>query len=694
MCYNRMRFNSIFALLVVGFFTFSTGQPTTIAAAAATASPDNPTPQAGAFQPLPPATVLQTFYWFHTNSLGPNTPVPTLRGRIFTVDHLGFTKYRVTCLPQDAPAGCTYKDFTVTASGTSQMYYETRGAKKSVGCSLHSTSLAVCSSRNHGEDVSNAITKTWHAEDFPGYYPVLITAEPTATPWDWDYFYSHATADTVFTPAIAGGGLGLMQTLSREMLALTQTTINGPPKMSSEVDVQRKHLKERLPHILKLIQDAEFISFDFEYSGIVNDSNRGAFPGKVERSRKPTLEERYQISKESAQKYCVLQMGLCFVAWDHTMHKYIAKTFNFYMSPIVHPHLHYDRIFCCTADAMHFHQKHGFDFNKLYSQGVPYLSHSEEAYIRELKRMNEADLENDIFVDPCEQPILQVARDTIDSWWKENSRDPGAFLNLTPSHQDEVFNGYQRRLIHQMLRKEYPHLVGQSYDRHFQVQPRVEAREMDRAKAREQHFETILDEQRGVRLLIDEIMRLKKPIVGHNCFGDLCYLYRMFIGELPDTLDDFRRLLRKEFGLIVDTKFLALNVDHYLYSEMSSCLQELSVKFGYQELPKIGKLSPIQTQEHEAGSTARALVKLAFRMYNAGSDTPLMPSESTSELDKRKQEIEEALAARPPRAGLAKMVEFEKTPALARIPSWSSKFWTVFGGRLRVNGTIEGEFTI
>ncbi|KAK6341274.1 hypothetical protein TWF696_008357 [Orbilia brochopaga] len=473
--------------------------------------------------------------------------------------------------------------------------------------------------------------------------------------------------------------------------------------MSSEMDVQRKHLKEKLPALLKLIRDAEFISFDFEYSGIVNDSNRGAFPGKVERSRKPTLEERYQISKESAEKYCVLQMGLCTVAWDPTMNKYVARTFNFYMSPIVHPHLHYDRVFCCTADAMYFHQKHGFDFNKLYSQGVPYLSHSEEAFIREIKRMNEQDLANDIFVDQCELPMLQASRDTIDAWWEENSNDPGAFLNLTPFHQDEVFNGYQRRLIHQMLRKEYPQLVGQSYDRHFQVQPRIEAREADRAKAREQHFENIVDEQRGARLLIDEIMRLKKPIVGHNCFGDLCYLYRMFIGKLPDTLEDFRRLLRKDFGLIVDTKFLALNVDHFLYSEMSSCLQELAIKFGSQELPRIdlqiGSYNfDSQTQDHEAGhdawNTARALVKLAFRMYYAGSDTPPMPTETSSEVVKRKQEIEEAVAARPPRAGLAKMVELEKTPALARIPGWPSKFWTVFGGRLRVNGTIEGEFTI
>ncbi|KAF3906251.1 hypothetical protein ABW20_dc0102348 [Dactylellina cionopaga] len=352
---------------------------------------------------------------------------------------------------------------------------------------------------------------------------------------------------------------------------------------------------------------------------------------------------------------------------------------------------------------MHFHHKHGFDFNRLYGQGACYLSHSEEAYLRELRRLHEEDLGHDIYIDEAEEPMIKATRDAIDKWDLERKGDTGAFLNITPKQQDQVFNAYQRRLLHQLLRNEYPQLVGQSYDKHFQVQPKIKEREADKAKVREEIFENTLKEQRGVRLLVDKIMELKKPFVGHNCFGDLCYLYRMFIGELPATLDDFRRLLRNEFGMIVDTKFLALNMDHKLYGEMSSGLQELTSKIGSQGLPKIdlhiGSCNyDSQTQDHEAGydawNTGRALVKMAVRMYVAGSDTPAMPAEITSEIDLRRKEIEEALAVRPPRPGWVKMVELERTPALARIPAWKSKFWTVFGGRLRVNGTREGEFTI
>ncbi|KAF3938323.1 hypothetical protein ABW19_dt0209328 [Dactylella cylindrospora] len=257
--------------------------------------------------------------------------------------------------------------------------------------------------------------------------------------------------------------------------------------------------------------------------------------------------------------------------------------------------------------------------------------------------------------------------------------------------------------MHQLLRAEFPQTVGVSYERFFQVQHRNEDYEKDKQKAKFDKFDKYVIEQRGLRLLIDKILELKKPLVGHNCFTDLCYLYRTFIGHLPDTLDGFRQLLRKEFGIVIDTKFLALSVDRSLYSEISSCLQQLSEKFLTQEVPTVelhiqNNFYSDMTQDHEAGfdswNTARALAKLSVRMYVAGSDDPPPPNEVSPDIDERKSQIAEALQTRPKGTGYHALVDLEKTPSQAKIPNWSSKFWTVFGGRLRVNGTIEGEFTI
>ncbi|EWC47047.1 hypothetical protein DRE_03809 [Drechslerella stenobrocha 248] len=205
----------IFYGFIAGFLTFTTlnANPTrattTMATATISSNPATLTPQTGTPFEVP-ETVLYTFYWFHTNALDPNLPIPTLRGRVHSVDELGFTKYRVTCKPRDSPAGCTYKDLTVTASGTSQMYYETGRPIKSVGCSVDGTTSAACSSRNHGEDMTMAVTKTWNKGDFPGYYPVLITAEPTANAdWNWDLINNQGKLEyATTTPAHSLGSVG------------------------------------------------------------------------------------------------------------------------------------------------------------------------------------------------------------------------------------------------------------------------------------------------------------------------------------------------------------------------------------------------------------------------------------------------------------------------------------------------------
>ncbi|KAK6543823.1 hypothetical protein TWF694_000553 [Orbilia ellipsospora] len=469
------------------------------------------------------------------------------------------------------------------------------------------------------------------------------------------------------------------------------------------MDVTRANFRDKVPEILKLIEDAEYIGFDFEYSGLINESGRGPFPGKVERGRKPTMEERYQLSKESAERFSIIQMGVCPVAWDKSSNRYIARPFNFYITPSINPMLHFDRGFASTGDAVAFHHKHGFDFNKLFGQGCAYLSHAEEAKIRALREFYEVDLEHDVYIDQNETLMMQTARRLISEWDLERNGDMAAFLNITPLEADRTFNAYQRRLLHQLLRNDYPHLVGQSFDKYFQVQVKLQDREVAKTKARDEHFDNLLKEQIGVRVIIDRMRELKKPLVGHNCFGDLCYWIRMFDGALPDTLNEFRAILRKDFGLIVDTKFLAMNIDRKRYGEMTSGLQELVSKLGTQDLPgfhmPIGTVNyDTSTRDHQAGydswCTAKVLAKMAVLMYKVGSDDPPPPMESTNEIDARRDQIREALLVRPGKNGYQILVTLEKTPSKARIPPWTSLFWVVFGGRLMVNGTIEGEFTI
>lgn len=69
--------------------------------------------------------------------------------------------------------------------------------------------------------------------------------------------------------------------------------------------------RERFPvEVLKIIQDiadSHFVAIDLEFSGV---------SGRGQRNGKPTLEELYQETKNSAEKYQVLQIGLTVVKED------------------------------------------------------------------------------------------------------------------------------------------------------------------------------------------------------------------------------------------------------------------------------------------------------------------------------------------------------------------------------------------
>jgi poly(A)-specific ribonuclease len=67
---------------------------------------------------------------------------------------------------------------------------------------------------------------------------------------------------------------------------------------------------------------------------------------------------------------------------------YVAKPFNFFVSPALDPIFGFDRTFLCQSSAMEMLCHEGMDFNYLLRHGIRYLSHDEEREIR----AREADL--------------------------------------------------------------------------------------------------------------------------------------------------------------------------------------------------------------------------------------------------------------------------------------------------------------
>ncbi len=78
------------------------------------------------------------------------------------------------------------------------------------------------------------------------------------------------------------------------------------------MDVPRQSFQYYLPRLLSAIADSHFVSFDLEFSGIA--SKKYGPPDSAE-GGKQTLQQRYEETKEAAERYQVLQIGLT-CAWE------------------------------------------------------------------------------------------------------------------------------------------------------------------------------------------------------------------------------------------------------------------------------------------------------------------------------------------------------------------------------------------
>jgi poly(A)-specific ribonuclease len=90
------------------------------------------------------------------------------------------------------------------------------------------------------------------------------------------------------------------------------------------MDIDYVHFWPQLLPILKAISEASFVTFDLEMSGI---STRERDRSSARSSDKPSLQQQYEETKEGAETYQVLQIGITCVEEDRERGIFSAKYF-------------------------------------------------------------------------------------------------------------------------------------------------------------------------------------------------------------------------------------------------------------------------------------------------------------------------------------------------------------------------------
>jgi poly(A)-specific ribonuclease len=439
------------------------------------------------------------------------------------------------------------------------------------------------------------------------------------------------------------------------------------------MDITKTSFYPLLLDILTDISESYFVAFDLELSGVPVKQ-----PSANRRVGRPSLQERYQEVKEAAEKYSILQIGLTCVREDVDTGRYISKPYNFELSPLIDVQgLDVERDFAFSTSAVDFLKRVGFDFSKPFNVGVPYLSREEAKQARERhENRQKKDAIADLHIKETDVEsiaLLQRIRDQVDAWLVEATAND--YLNIGPVGSDIEIEGqapaeltrYEKRLVHQLVRAEYPNLVTFSKRGFVQVVHFDAEREARISAGRKADLDERIGRQKGFRWVMEALLgnnigkldltlsatdpitgdpvyadiheyRAKfnrahanlrnrpRVLVGHNCFLDLVYLYKAFIGSLPDTVEEFTTEIHNRWPTIIDTKYMATHNCGDI--NPASSLEEIARQLAYPEV-QLDVLDELHSKYkdvevfHEAGFdsylTAQVAVRLSMKLEREGA---------------------------------------------------------------------------
>ncbi|KAI8068731.1 ribonuclease H-like domain-containing protein [Gongronella butleri] len=315
----------------------------------------------------------------------------------------------------------------------------------------------------------------------------------------------------------------------------------------------------KLSVIKEAIDGCDYMAIDTELSGLHRPAGRA--------DHLQTRDFRYQELKEASERFIVVQFGLCTFRWDEPSGRYMAQPFNFYVFPKgLFMRSGPSRVFHVQAQAFEFLAKQAFDFNKWVYQGIPYLTRDEEAaFVAERRRLMNDEMP-DIHVDEKERPFLASVNERVQAWLDDKDKKHN-YINVVAG------NAYQRRLVYQEIRKNFPGLSTQGRKGFICIMKLTAEDQEKRNKEKEQLLEKDRLEAVGFRQVIDWISEAKKPLVGHNMLLDISHVIGQFIQPLPETRHEFKELIHDLFPIIVDTKYIAASRSEF--TEIMSCGTDL-----------------------------------------------------------------------------------------------------------------------
>ncbi|KAI4307857.1 hypothetical protein L6164_030992 [Bauhinia variegata] len=355
--------------------------------------------------------------------------------------------------------------------------------------------------------------------------------------------------------------------LSRALSRALSSTSSGsaPPSQSARPfplkTVTKTNFEASLAELRHHVRASDFVAIDLEMTGVTSAPWRES----LEWDR---FDVRYLKVKDSADKFAVVQFGVCPFRWDPSNQSFIA-----------YPEQESEAIRSLNSI---YDGELSDTWPKLKDvRDVPSVSMADVLFSERMKNK---------FSEWRDGLLQEQNGEDQFQGFSNNSRQKlqVIFFKMRPALRLYGFTSHQLKLIQLVIRKHFKDLSYVSVssedsglqemvvytDSKEELNSLLEEVKEQNHRSAEMKIRAAV----GFRHVIDLLSSEQKLIVGHNCFLDIAHIYSKFIGPLPSTAEEFSSSVNKYFPHFVDTKIL-LNTNLMLQERMRKSRKSLSSAF-------------------------------------------------------------------------------------------------------------------
>uniref|UniRef100_A0A671TUH8 Poly(A)-specific ribonuclease PARN n=1 Tax=Sparus aurata TaxID=8175 RepID=A0A671TUH8_SPAAU len=314
--------------------------------------------------------------------------------------------------------------------------------------------------------------------------------------------------------------------------------------------------------------------------------------------------------------FLLFQFGICTFTYDQTKSKYIIKPFNFYIFPKPFNRTSPDIKFICQSSSIDFLASQGFDFNKVFCNGIPYLNQEEEAQLREQTEERRNQHANGVGTPSYISPSSSKGPAHVPEEHKDFiNRVILCFANLL-----SIFYFFIMFCVVGLWRFTIC-LSLTGFPRGFTWKPsrqkrleRVSKVDDEERKRREQQKlekeQEELNDAVGFSRVVHAISKSGKLVVGHNMLLDVMHTIHQFYCPLPEDLQDFKEVTMCVFPRLLDTKLMA----------STQPFKEMITNTSLAELEKQLKEGPFKSPQVETAEGFPSYDTAQEQLHEAGYD--------------------------------------------------------------------------